>query len=126
MRGNSREQGTGDREQPANAPGVVENSRIESLRKMAEARPSDPRPRFGLALEYERLGRWEEVVSTLREYLRVADDEGNAYGRLGRALRELGREEEARAAYRQGVEAAQRHHHPTMAAEFEEVLEEME
>lgn len=104
----------------------MENSRIESLKKMAEARPDDPRPRFGLAMEYERLERWEEVVSTLREYLRISDDEGNAYGRLGRALRELGREEEAREAYRQGVEAAYRHRHPTMAAEFEEVLEEME
>ncbi|HEX2189862.1 MAG TPA: tetratricopeptide repeat protein [Longimicrobiaceae bacterium] len=104
----------------------MESSRIESLRRLAEERPDDPRPRFGLALEYERAGRWEEMIEELRAYLALTDDEGNAYGRLGHALRELGRDDEARAAYRQGIEAANRHSHPTMAAEFEEVLEEMD
>lgn len=103
----------------------MENPRIESLRKMAEAHPDDPRPRFGLALEHEKAGRWEEAVSELRAYLARTDDEGNAYGRLGHALRELGREEEAREAYRQGIAAAGRHNHPTMVMEFEEVLDEM-
>ncbi|HEX2091303.1 MAG TPA: tetratricopeptide repeat protein [Longimicrobiaceae bacterium] len=101
------------------------SSRIESLRKMAEVHPDDPRPRFGLALEYEKAGRWEEAVAELRGYLARTDDEGNAYGRLGHALRELGREEEAREAYRQGIEAANRHGHPTMAMEFEEILDGM-
>jgi len=103
----------------------VESSRIESLRKLSGERPDDPRPRFGLALEYERAGRWEEMVAELRAYLARTDDEGNAYGRLGHALRELGRDDEAREAYRQGIEAASRHSHPTMAMEFEEVLEDM-
>lgn len=103
---------------------MSESSRIESLNRMAEARPDDPRARFGLALEYERLGRWEDVARELERYLALSDDEGNAYGRLGRALRQLDRDEEARAAYRRGVEAANRHGHPTMAMEFEEVLED--
>jgi E3 SUMO-protein ligase RanBP2 len=103
----------------------VESSRIDSLRKLAEERPDDPRPRFGLALEFERAGRWEEMIAELRAYLARTDDEGNAYGRLGHALRELGRDDEAREAYRQGIEAANRHSHPTMAMEFEEVLDEM-
>ena len=60
----------------------------------------------------------------LHAYLALAEDEGNAYGRLGQALRRLGREEEARDAYRRGIEAATRHGHPTMAEEFEEELEE--
>jgi Flp pilus assembly protein TadD len=102
----------------------MDDTRIEPLRRMAEQHPRDPRPRFGLALEYERQGRWQDAVRELRAYLELAQDEGNAYGRLGRALRELGDHEEAREAYRQGIEAAYRHGHPTMAMEFEEVLEE--
>ena len=102
----------------------MSGDRIETLKKMREARPQDPRARFGLALEYERQERWEDAVAELRGYLDLTDDEGNAYGRLGRALRELGREEEAREAYRRGIEAAYRHGHPTMAMEFEEALEE--
>lgn len=99
-------------------------SRIEALRTMLRTRPDDPRARFGLALEYEKAGMWEEAAAELRAYLERSADEGNAYGRLGHALRELGRDDEAREAYRQGVEAAYRHGHPTMATEFEEVLEE--
>ena len=91
---------------------------------MADARPADPRPRFGLALEYEKAGRWDDVVRELRAYLEVAADEGNAYGRLGHALRQLGRDDEAKEAYRQGVDTAYRHGHPTMAGEFEQVLED--
>lgn len=100
-------------------------SRIETLKKMAAENPTDPRPHFGLALEYERAGRWEAVVTTLRTYLAAADDQGNAWGRLGHALRELGRDAEAREAYEKGVQTAYRHGHPTMAMEFEEVLDEM-
>lgn len=97
--------------------------RIENLRRMLEKHPDDPRLRFGLALELEKAGRWEEAAEELRRYLAMADDEGNAWGRLGAALRHLGRDEEARGAYRQGIAAALRHHHPSMAAEFEETLE---
>ena len=101
-------------------------SRLESLKRMAEARPEDPRARFGLALEYERLGEWEEVVTHLQAYLARARDQGNAYGRLGHALLQLDRVEEAREAYRAGINAAYQHAHPSMAQEFEELLEELD
>ena len=102
----------------------MSEQRIDALRRMVERNPADARARFGLAAEYERLGRWENVVRELEAYLGMTDDQGNAWGRLGHALRELGRAEESRAAYRRGIEAARRPGHPSMAAEFEETLEE--
>lgn len=101
----------------------MENQRIEALRKMLERNPNDARLRFGLANEYEKLGQWEKVAEELRAYLDLAEDEGNAWGRLGRALRELGHDDEAKEAYRKGIEAAYAHGHPSMAAEFEDILE---
>lgn len=101
------------------------NSRIEALTRMLETRPDDTRARFGLALEYERLGRWDEVIAHLQEYLGVAQDEGNGYGRLARALKQAGRGDEAREAYRLGIAAAGKHGHPTMAVELEEELDDM-
>lgn len=92
---------------------------------MLERAPGDPRPRLGLAMEFEKLARWEDVARELRAYLATTDDQGNAWGRLGHALHQLGRSEEARAAYERGVEAARKHGHPSMAMEFEEVLEEL-
>lgn len=98
--------------------------RIEALRRMLERRPGDDRLLFGLALEHLSRGETEEGVRRLREYLERADDEGNAWGRLGAALLDLGREDEARTAYERGVEAALRHGHPTMAQEFQSILDD--
>lgn len=101
----------------------MSDSRVAALQKMLERRPDDSRLRYGLAVEYLSAGRTEEGIRELRTYLEASDDEGNGWGRLGAALRETGREDEAREAYRTGIEAAERHQHPTMAEEFREVLE---
>jgi Flp pilus assembly protein TadD len=98
--------------------------RIAALQKMAQRSPDDPRAHFGLALEYEKAARWDEAATALQRYLALTEDEGNAWGRLGNALRHLGRDGEARAAYTRGIETAGRHGHPSMAAEFEEILDD--
>ncbi|MDP2954840.1 MAG: tetratricopeptide repeat protein [Longimicrobiales bacterium] len=98
------------------------SDRIAALERMLQSRPGDPRLLFGLALEYLKAGRREDGVRELRAYLAASDDEGNAWGRLGALLKEMGKDEEAREAYRRGIEAAHRHGHPTMAADFEDVL----
>ena len=99
-------------------------SRADSLLRMLERSPDDARLRFGLANEYEKAERWEDAAAQLRAYLALTDDEGNAWGRLGAALRRIGRRDEARDAYRRGIDAARRHGHPTMAREFEQTLAE--
>lgn len=101
-----------------------DSSRIQAFRAMLERNPGDPRAHFGLAAEYEKLGRWDDAVRELRAYLSIANDEGNAWGRLGHALRQLGQDAEAQEAYRRGVKEAASHGHPTMAADFEEILQE--
>ncbi len=98
-------------------------SRIEALQKMLASRPDDLRLRYGLALELLTSGDLEAGTRELLVYLEASDDEGNGWGRLGAARRELGQEDEAKDAYRRGIEAAYRHGHPTMAEEFEEILE---
>ena len=96
--------------------------RIGVLERMLGARPEDARLRFGLALEYDKAGRTQDAVRELRAYLDQSEDQGNAWGRLGAMLSRLGREDEAREAYRRGVEQATKHGHPTMAAELEAAL----
>lgn len=101
------------------------SDRAAALEHMLARRPDDVRLRFGLALEYLRDDRLEEAVRELQQYLAAATDEGNAWGRLGDALRRLGRDAEARAAYERGVGVAEAHGHPSMAEEFREVLADL-
>ena len=44
-----------------------------------------------------------------------ADDEGNAYARLGNVLSNLGRTDEARTAYERGITQSEKHGHSGMA-----------
>lgn len=101
----------------------MSESRIAVLEKMLANRPDDSRLRFGLSLEYLAAGDLEGGSRELLAYLEASDDEGNAWGRLGSALKQLGREDEAKDAYRKGIVAAEKHGHPTMADEFSDLLE---
>ncbi len=94
-------------------------NRIEVFKKMLETDPQNTPVRFGLANELIKQERFEEAIGELRTYLNQADDQGAAYGMLARTLEKLGQTQEARAAYEQGIAAAQRHGHPGMAQEFE-------
>ena len=98
-------------------------ARVRSLERMLDKRPDDNRVRFALAVEHLNAGRPEDGIRELRTYLASSDDEGNAWGRLASALVDLGRTDEARDAYRKGIDAAKRHGHPTMVEEFEAELE---
>jgi E3 SUMO-protein ligase RanBP2 len=100
-------------------------SRIEVFRKMLAADTANTAVRFGLANELLKLERWEEAVAELQTYLSQAHDQGNAYGKLAQALERLGRTDEARAAYEQGIAAANRHGHPGMAQEFQLALDDL-
>ena len=100
-------------------------SRIEIFRKMLAAEAHNTTVRFGLANELLKLERWDEAAQELQSYLNQTDDQGNAYGKLAQALERLGRTAEARAAYQQGMAAANRHGHPGMAQEFEMALSEL-
>src|SRR5256885_60440 len=99
--------------------------KIELFKKMLAADPTNTTVRFGLANELLKLERFEEAATELQAYLAQADDQGNAYGKLAQALERLGRVDEARAAYQQGVAAANRHGHPGMAQDFEIALADL-
>jgi E3 SUMO-protein ligase RanBP2 len=100
-------------------------SRIELFKKMLNDDPNNTTIRFGLANELHKLERFEEAANELKTYLSQTDDQGAAYGKLAQALERLGRIEEAREAYQQGIAAANRHNHPGMAQDFEMALNDL-
>jgi Flp pilus assembly protein TadD len=99
--------------------------RLDYFARLAAAEPDEPRARFGYAHELFKAERWEEAVREFRAYLDLAEDEGNAWGRLAEALARLGRADDAADAYLRGIEQALKHGHHGMAEDFREALERL-
>ena len=97
-------------------------SRIDIFKQMLATDPGNTMVMFGLAKEYEKAGRDEELIETLNRYLEAAEDEGNAFGMLAGAYERTGQRDKARDAYQRGIETAQRHGHPGMAEEYRMTL----
>jgi Flp pilus assembly protein TadD len=100
--------------------------RMEYFARLAAEQPAAPRARFGYAHELLRAERWEDAVVELRAYLALAEDEGNAWGRLGEALARLGRVDEAADAYLAGIDQAAKFGHHGMADDFRDAVEDLE
>ena len=90
--------------------------RIDYFERMLADDPDNPTGLLALANEYSKAGRDEDEAVVLERYVTVeADDEGNAYARLGNALSNLGRKDEARRAYERGIAQSVKHGHSGMA-----------
>lgn len=78
-------------------------SRIEALKQMLEQNPAAAFARYGLAMEYIKSGDLETAVTEFRTILASDPSYSAAYFHGGQTLEKLGRLEEARALYRQGI-----------------------
>ena len=99
------------------------SDRITVFEQMLEADPSNTMVMFGLAKEYEKLGRHDDVIRVLEDYLAKSDDEGNAYGTLAAAYEKTGNREKAVETYRKGIDVSLAHGHPSMANEYKMTLD---
>ena len=99
------------------------SERIEVFRQMLADDPDNTMVMFGLAKEYEKLGRHSDVIELLEGYLAKADDEGNAYGVLANAYSLSGDKEKAIEIYQKGIDVSMAHGHPSMANEYRMTLD---
>lgn len=97
--------------------------RLDFFARAVTDDPDAARARFGYAVELQRVGRDADAVDQYRAYLALANDEGNAWQRLGMALAVLGRTDEAADAYLAGIDAAIAHGHAGMADDIRILLE---
>ncbi len=100
-------------------------SRIETFKALVKKDPGNPLGRYSLANEYYKLGMYQEAITEIEEYLKIADDQGAVYRMLADCYIQMGDTEMAREAYYEGIEAANRHGHPGMAEEYEEAIDLM-
>lgn len=97
--------------------------RITVFEQMLAADPDNTMVMFGLAKEYEKLGRYADIIRVLEPYIAKAHDEGNAYGVLANAYERSGNREKAIETYKKGIEVSMAHGHPSMANDYKITLE---
>lgn len=82
--------------------------RAEMLKSLLAQDPANTFARYGLAMEYANTGQLPEAVTEYRTLMATNPDYAAAYFHCGQTLERLGRLEEARAVYQQGIELTTR------------------
>jgi Flp pilus assembly protein TadD len=102
---------------------VSEKTRKQQLEELLAADPDDPFLRYGLAMEHASAGADDDAVRGLQGLIAVAPNYVPAYLQAGQALIRLGRDDEARALLRTGIEVARREGNDHAAGEMAGFLE---
>ena len=95
------------------------------LREFVEQNPNDAFARYGLAMEYSRLGQSETALDQFRQLLELHPDYTNGYLMAAQALERAGRTDEARAMLEKGIDAAKRTGNKHALSEMSGMLEEL-
>lgn len=81
--------------------------RLPMLLKMVEAKPNEPFVRYGLAMEYRKLARWDEAIAAFEQLLARHPSYVPAYLMFGNLLSEQGRRAQAIEVLDRGLAAAE-------------------
>jgi tetratricopeptide (TPR) repeat protein len=82
--------------------------RIATFKSFIARTPTDPFPRYGLAMEHKTRGELAEAWAAFSELLEQFPDYVPSYLMAGGTLAALGRKAEAAEVYRRGIAAATR------------------
>ena len=98
--------------------------RIATFKSFIARTPSDPFPRYGLAMEHKSQGDLALAWTAFSELLEQFPDYVPTYLMAGGTLVGLGRREEAAGVYRRGIEVATRKGDTHARGELESALSE--
>lgn len=98
---------------------------IAELESLIQRFPDKPFPRYGLAMEYKKAGRFPDAVAQFKKALELDPNYVAAYMHCGLAQREAGQIDEAKATLQQGLQVAQRIGNGHAAGEISGILMEM-
>ena len=104
---------------------MTESSRLQMLSQFLEQNPNDAFARYGLAMEYSRLGQTEPALEQFGKLLQLHPDYTNGYFMAAQTLERAGRTPEARQMLEDGIEAAKRTGNKHALSEMSGMLEEI-
>lgn len=101
-------------------------SRLEMLKQLVDDHPSEPMPRYGLAVELASQG---EVEAALQQFAKLLEQHPNytaGYQMSAQTLLRAGRNEEARQLLQDGIASAQRERNAKAESEMQGMLDEIQ
>jgi len=104
---------------------MTELSRLEMLAQFLEQNPGDAFARYGLAMEYSKVGQTEQALAEFHKLLELHPDYTNGYFMAAQTLERNGRTPEAKQMLEKGVEAAKRAGNKHALSEMAGMLEEL-
>jgi tetratricopeptide (TPR) repeat protein len=99
--------------------------RIATFKSFIQRTPTDPFPRYGLAMEHKGRGELAEAWAAFAELLEQFPEYVPTYLMAGGTLAALGRRDEAIDVYQRGVQAAAKKGDQHAARELEAALAEL-
>lgn len=95
---------------------------IEELEKLAAQFPTKPLPRYGLAMEYKKAGRFADAIPQFEKAIELDPNYVAALFHMGMAYESWGKTAEAIETYRKGLAVAQRIGNAHAASEIGQAL----
>src|SRR5215510_8359412 len=105
---------------------MSESNRLAMLTEFLERNPTDAFARYGLAMEYSRLGQVGPALEQFDKLLQLHPDYTNGYFMAAQTLERDGRTAEARKMLENGIEAAKRTGNRHALSEMTGMLEELD
>jgi thioredoxin-like negative regulator of GroEL len=99
--------------------------RLGMLRKMAAAKPDEPFPAYGLAMELSKQGHAEEARDTFAALIERSPDYVPSYLMYGNHLVSMGAKDDAAGVFTSGIDAAKRTGDDHARSELQAALDEL-
>ena|SRR5579859_6716077 len=99
--------------------------RVATFRNFIARSPTDPFPRYGLAMELKGRGELTEAWTVFEELLDKFPDYVPTYLMAGGTLSAMGRRDDAASTYRRGIEVASKRGDQHARRELESALNEI-
>jgi tetratricopeptide (TPR) repeat protein len=103
----------------------AETDRVTMLTQFLQQNPGDAFARYGLAMEYSRLGQTGPALEQFSRLLELHPDYTNGYFMAAQTLERAGRTPEAKKMLENGIEAAKRTGNKHALSEMSGMLEEL-
>ena len=100
-------------------------SRLEMLKQLVDEHPSEPMPRYGLAVELASQGQVEEALQQFAKLLEQHPNYTAGYQMSAQTLLRAGRNDEARQLLHDGIASARREGNAKAESEMQGMLDEL-